>query len=258
MATQQQTASVNGPQPQTPTEVPPLDNKFGAWSVTPDLWFKLHYKALTIEFEGIGIYGKIAQAGTLAATPTDKLTLFQLGWVLASELRLYRDALFVGLETGGATGDQAENAGQYLNYRWRFVQQPQGDHAINDFHFSPDYHVDEILFRHIIGTVTNAIYIKPQTAYWFDLGRTRALGLNGSILYSMAQVPVSMPGNDLMMGLEMDVGAGYRNTAEGFYAGFTWGVLWPLGALNRPSPLWTNAEDASVAQILRVYMGVKF
>ena len=26
----------------------------------------------------------------------------------------------------------------------------------------------------------------------------------------------------------MDVGAGYRNTAEGFYAGVTWGVLWPL------------------------------
>ena len=40
-----------------------------------------------------------------------------------------------------------------------------------------------------------------------------------------------------MYGLEMDVGAGYRNTAEGFYAGFTWGVLWPLGALNRGIPL---------------------
>ena len=31
-----------------------------------------------------------------------------------------------------------------------------GDHSLNDFHFSPDYHVDEILFRHILGTVTNA------------------------------------------------------------------------------------------------------
>jgi uncharacterized protein (TIGR04551 family) len=251
-----QTVSPNGPQPQTPTEVAPTPY-FGAWSVTPDLWFKLHYKALTVEFEGIGIYGKIARPGTLAAS-NQPLTLRQLGWVVASELRLYRDALFVGLETGGATGDQAEEAGQYLNYRWRFVQQPAGDTSIRDFHFSPDYHVDEILFRHILGTVTNAIYIKPQTAYWFDLGRTRALGLNGSVIYSMAQVPVSTPGNDLMYGLEMDVGAGYRNTAEGFYAGFTWGVLWPLGALNRPSPLWTTAEDASVAQILRIYMGVKF
>ena len=255
---QTQMAAPNGPQPQTPTEVQPEPN-FGAWSVTPDVWFKLHYKALTIEFEGIGIYGKIANPGTLAKdSVAQTLTLRQLGWVVASELRLYRDALFVGLETGGASGDQAEDAGQYLNYRWRFVQQPTGDHRISDFHFSPDYHVDQILFRHILGTVTNAVYIKPQTAYWFDLGRTRALGLNGSVIYSMAQVPVSTPGNELMYGLEMDVGAGYRNTAEGFYAGFTWGVLWPLGALNRPSGLWTPAEDASVAQILRIYLGVKF
>jgi uncharacterized protein (TIGR04551 family) len=251
------TMTPNGPQPQNPSEVGPA-NYFGAWSLTPDLWFKLNYKALTLEFEGIGIFGKIARPGTLAENSMEPLTLFQLGWVLASELRLYREALFVGLETGGATGDQAEAPGQYLNYRWHFAKQPQGDHSLNDFHFSPDYHVDEILFRHILGTVTNAIYVKPQAAYWFDLGRTRAIGLNGSIIYSMAQVPVSTPGNDLMWGLETDVGAGYRNTAEGFYGGFTWGILWPLGALNRNFPLYPHAEDASVAQILRIYMGVKF
>jgi uncharacterized protein (TIGR04551 family) len=247
----------NGPQPQSPSELPAA-SYYGAYTATPDVWFKLHYKALTIEFEGIGIYGKIQRPGILAQSPTTPITLFQLGWVLASELRLYRDALYVGVETGGATGDSAEAPGQYLNYRWRFVQQPTGDKAINDFHFSPDYHVDQILFRHILGTVTNAVYVKPQAAYWFDLGRTRALGLNGSVIYSMAQVPVSMPGNDVMMGLELDVGAGYRNTAEGFYAGFTWGVLWPLAALNRNTPLYTVAEDASVPQILRIYMGVKF
>jgi uncharacterized protein (TIGR04551 family) len=252
-----QTQGTNGPQPQTPTEVG-MTVPYGAWSLTPDLWFKLHYKALTIEFEGIGIFGKINHPGILAANANDPLTLRQWGWVVASELKLYREAFFVGLETGGASGDQAEAPGQYLNYRWRFVQQPSGDHAITDFHFSPDYHVDEILFRHILGTVTNAIYIKPAASYWFDLGRTRAVGLNGSVIYSLAQVPVSTPGNDIMWGLEMDVGAGYRNTAEGFYAGFTWGVLWPLGALNRPFPLWMNSEDASAAQILRVYMGVKF
>jgi uncharacterized protein (TIGR04551 family) len=249
--------SINGPQPQTPTEVG-ATTYFGAWSFTPDVWFKLNYKALTVEFEGIGVFGKINRPGILAESGSEPLTLRQMGWVLASELRLYREAFFVGLETGGATGDQAEAPGQYLNYRWRFVQQPAGDHAINDFHFSPDYHVDEILFRHILGTVTNAIYVKPAASYWFDLGRTRAIGLNGAVIYSVAEVPVSTPGNDLMWGLEMNVGAGYRNTAEGFYAGATWGVLWPLGALNRPFPLWQNSEDASVAQILRLYMGVKF
>jgi uncharacterized protein (TIGR04551 family) len=139
------------------------------------------------------------------------------------------------------------------------VPQPAGDRAINDFHFSPDYHVDQILFRHIMGTVTNVMYVKPQAAYWFDLGRTRQLGLNGSIIYSMAHVPVSTPGNAMPYGAEINVGAGYRNTAEGFYAGFVWAVLWPLAALDRPASLWgIDAADASVAQVLRVHMGVRF
>jgi len=247
---------MNGAQPQSPDQLAPA-KPYGAWSATPDLWFKLYYRAFTLELEGIAVLGGIDHPYALAADDAH-LAIRQFGWVAAGELRLFRDALFVGLETGGATGDSAEEPGQYLNYRWKFVQQPRGDHTLSDFHFSPDYHVDEILFRHILGTVTNAIYIKPAASYWFDLGRTRAIGLNGAVIYSVAQVPVSTPGNDLMWGLEMNVGAGYRNTAEGFYAGATWGVLWPLGALNRPFPLWQNAEDASVAQIVRIHMGVKF
>ena len=33
---------------------------------------------------------------------------------------------------------------------------------MSDFKFSPDYHVDQIFFRHILGTVTNAMYFKPR------------------------------------------------------------------------------------------------
>jgi uncharacterized protein (TIGR04551 family) len=233
---------------------------FGGISVTPDVWFKLYYKSFTLEVEGIGVLGRILHPGILAADFNQELTLAQAGWVAAAELRLFHDAFFVGFETGGATGDQAAAPGQYLNYRWRFVQQPAGDHAINDFHFSPDYHVDEIFFRHIMGTVTNAYYVKPQAAYWFDLGKTRALGINGGAIFSMAQVPVSTPGDALAYGVETDLSLGYRNTAEGFYAGLTWGVFWPLSALDRPSSIW-RAEDvasASSAQILRANLGVKF
>ena len=248
----------NGAQPQTPDQLA-QESYFGALSLTPDVWLKLYYKALTVEFEGIGIFGRIDRPGALAFDGNQRLTLRQLGWVAAGELRLYRDSFFIGLETGGATGDQAENPGQYLNYRWHFVQQPPGDHELNDFHFSPDYHIDEILFRHIIGTVTNAIYFKPQASYWFDLGRTRSIGVSGAAIWSLAQVPVSTPGNALNYGIETDVGAGYRNTAEGFYAGLTWGILWPLGALDRPQSLWGSyASDATVAQILRVTFAVKF
>jgi len=246
-----------GPQTLQPDQLAAL-TPYGAWSLTPDLWFKLYYKSFTLEAEGIGVLGRIAHPGVLSAD-NKELTLAQAGWVVASELRLFHDAFLVGFEVGGATGDQAFSPGQYLNYRWHFVQQPSGDNAIHDFHFSPDYHVDEIFFRHIMGTVTNATYVKPQAAYWFDLGRTRALGINGGAIFSMAQVPVSTPGDALLYGVETNLGLGYRNTAEGFYAGFVWGVFWPLDAMDRPVAVWgQDAASASAAQILRVNMAVKF
>ncbi len=231
-----------------------------AYLIQPNVWMKLYYRALTVEFEGTGLYGGMNKGGVLLdPADTEKAVTFrQWGGVLASELRLYRDAFFVGLETGGASGDQAEDPSQYLNYRWRFVRQPFGDRSIRDFKFSPDYHVDSILFRHILGTVTNAIYVKPAVSYWFDLQKSRQVGLSGSFVYSVAQVPVSTPGNDLGYGLEMNVSASYRNTAEGFYAGMNWGVLWPMGALDRPAAIWGANSDAKAAQVLRGFLGVKF
>ncbi|HEY5088682.1 MAG TPA: hypothetical protein VIK30_01865, partial [Polyangia bacterium] len=105
---------------------------------------------------------------------------------------------------------------------------------------------------------TNATYFKPSAAYWFDLGQTRAIGINGSVIYSIAEVPVSTPGDALTYGLEVDSGIGYRNTAEGFYAGATWGVFWPFSALDRTAVWGSDTANASAAQILRINMGVKF
>jgi uncharacterized protein (TIGR04551 family) len=263
----------------TPTRetAAPTMKPFGGLVVMPDVWFKLHFRALTVEFEGSAVLGKVDNPGpatTDASLAVDdkRLTMLQLGWVLATELRLYREALFVGFETGGATGDSAtansadptspgsmQARAQYLNYRYRFIQQPAGDHGINDFKFSPDYHVDEILFRHILGTVTNAVYFKPQIAYWFDLQQNRQLGLNGAAIYSIAQVQAGTPGNALSLGIEMNVGVNYRNTADGFYAGLVWAVLWPLGALDRPVAIWPNdPANASAAQALRAFFGIRF
>ena len=239
----------------------PLNNDINALLFQPSVWLKLYYRILTVEFEGTTVLGKMDHGGILLAPgeEQDRLTFRQWGGVLASEIHLYRDAFFIGLEIGGASGDQAEDPSQYLNYRWRFVRQPSGDHSIRDFKFSPEYHVDSILFRNLLGTVTNAVYFKPAVSYWFDLQQNRQLGLAGSFIYSMAQVPVATPGNALGYGLEMDLSASYRNTAEGFYAGMTWGVLWPFGALDRPQAIWgDSAADAKAAQVLRGFLGVKF
>jgi uncharacterized protein (TIGR04551 family) len=243
----------------------------------PSLWFKLGWKALTLEFEGNMLAGKMGDAGPLRLdTTTDKgLTILQAGWVLASQLKLYNDSLFIGFETGGATGDQAELAGAgtpanpsyypYLNYRWKFVPQPRGDKNLNDFHFSPEYHVDEILYRRILGTVSNAIYFKPSIAYWLDLDSRREndVGISGSIIYSIAPVPVSTPGNSMNYGVELDLGLHYRNQRENIFAGATWGIFWPMAALSRPygdanNVLWNSPEDTSASQVIRTFVGIKF
>jgi uncharacterized protein (TIGR04551 family) len=234
--------------------------------VMPSLWMKLGWKALNVEAEASGVVGRIDNAGPLAAggdRASKRLTLQQLGWVVATELRLYRNAFFLGFETGGATGDQAEDPTTYLNHNWKFVPQPEGDKKITDFKFSPEYHVDEILFRRIYGTVSNALYVKPAMTYWLDLAERRQLGLSAAFIYSMALEKVSTPGNALPYGVEMNLGVNYRNPADGFYAGITWGVLWPMAALNRPNsgtpiPLWEVGQDATSAQILRTFLGVKF
>ena len=126
-----------------PEQLPTL-RQINAYTLQPSLWAKLYYRALAVEFEGTGMFGRMDHGGILLAPGEgeEAVTFRQFGWVLASELRLYRDTLFVGLEAGGASGDQAEDAGQYLNYRWRFVRQPAGDHSVRDFHFSPEYHID--------------------------------------------------------------------------------------------------------------------
>jgi uncharacterized protein (TIGR04551 family) len=253
----------------------------------PSVWFKLGWKSLTLEFESTALAGHMDNAGPLrlqgSNTASNQLKILQLGWVLAADLRLYKDALFIGLETGGATGDQAEtacasiskssdtgmiscsaaevNPAPYLNHRWKFVPQPLGDSALHNFNFSPEYHVDEIFFRRIMGTVSNAMYFKPSVSYWLDVAEGRQLGLSGAFIYSLAPVPVSTPGNAISYGLEMDLSLGYRNLSENFYAGVVWGVFWPFGALNRPGDIFQNADgagNASAAQILRGFMGVKF
>ncbi len=251
----------------------------------PSLWFKLGWKALTLEFEGTMLAGKMGNAGPLRLDNSNQsdqgLTILQAGFVLASQLKLYGDSLFIGFETGGASGDQAELAYDptkqiagsnglyypYLNYRWKFVPQPPGDKNLNDFHFSPEYHVDEILFRRILGTVSNAIYFKPSIAYWLDLDSRREhdVGVSGSIIYSIAPVPVSTPGNSINYGVELDLGLHYRNQRENIYAGATWGIFWPMAALSRPlgsvdtgSSLWNAPEDTSAAQVIRTFVGIKF
>ncbi len=115
-----------------------LQTNVNALLFITSLWFKLGWKALTLEAEGTLLAGKMGNAGPLRydAPATDPgAHILQAGWVLASQLKLYGDSLFIGFENGGATGENAETAytaqGEgyvpYLNYNWQFVPLPKGE-----------------------------------------------------------------------------------------------------------------------------------
>lgn len=232
-----------------------------AWMWMPDIWLKILYKKFEFEFEGVLIGGKIENIGDDDAT-VEPLSLLQFGFAARTQYKFLKDTLRVGLEVGMASGDSAESPDADYNRR---RTQPlrdtrSNDDSFNEFRFDNDYHVDLILFRELVGTVSNAIYIKP----WIQYDLLESLGGRLDIIYSLAHKPVAFPGNDPNLGLEFDLHIYYKNVEEGFYAGLQYGVLIPFAGLDRPESIdgetlyGSDAKDAEVAHTLQANLIVKF
>jgi uncharacterized protein (TIGR04551 family) len=200
----------------------------------PDVWGKIGFKRFLLEAEFAAQLGSVrvvtSTDGTALATRSYNLRKFggagRLTWHgLEGKLRL-------GVESGFASGDQWDNTPQgAINIAFA---NPLGDPAnpnaktLTQFAFNRDYKVDMILWRHLVGAVTNAGYIKPYIQY--DV--TRSVSFKVSNISSFALKRVATPGNDVMYGTEFDGDLGY--TSGGLFVGVSYGVLFPLGAMNHP------------------------
>jgi uncharacterized protein (TIGR04551 family) len=239
----------------SPNDLSALLTPRQAWAFIPDLWFRLVYKKFQIEAEGAIIGGRIANAVDLDKNLTKPITILEWGGTVRAEYRLLHDALHIGAEIGYASGDQGEDPNAIINYRTAQIVRPVTQTTISNFQFDPDYHVDLILFRRIIGTVTNATYFKPSVAY--DI--IDSLAARVELIYSLANKPVAYPGNAVNLGVEIDASVMYHNDAEGFYAGLAYGVLFPLDALNIPETIYPGqGHNAETAQTFQGRMVVKF
>ncbi|GAB4298171.1 MAG: hypothetical protein Kow0090_13560 [Myxococcota bacterium] len=117
------------------------------------------------------------------------------------------------------------------------------DLTINNFRFHPDYRVDLILWREVIGLITDAYYFKPSIAYQLFEGFSADL----AAIYSRAMFKESTPGYDHDLGLEFDLGL-YYVSHDNFHFGLQFGLLFPfagmdnLGANYQPDIVY--AEDS--------------
>ena len=248
--------------PTDPTRL--IERGFKAY--VPDVWFKAAYKQLQLELEAVGVLGSIDHLDDYEIS--NSVDLRQFGGVGRFTFTGLDGKLKMGLELGAATGDQWDNApaGRTHISNVQMIGTTPLERSridtISRFVFDRDYKIDQIMFRELLGAVSNAAYARPFLHYEL----TRSLLLKVSNVTAAALKPVATPGNETMYGTEFDADLGYQN--NGFHAGVTYGVLFPLGAMNHPSGSefgfqtdlgdTRNIGDASTAHTIQFRLALEF
>ncbi len=230
----------------------------------PDMWVRFMMGKLRIEAEVIMIIGKVgydAQGSSINADGElvsqlagESIDLLQWGGVVQADYKLLNDQLTLGAEFGIASGDDSPGFG-VRPFEEKQFEHSLGDHNINNFRFHPDYHVDMILWRQIIGTVTDAFYLKPSVRYDIAEG----FGAKLSAIYSQSLNASSTRGKSTPLGLEFDADFFYFSD-DNFHAGLSYGILVPfdgmmdLGDDELPGGIPDNDQDRD-AEIAHRFLG---
>jgi uncharacterized protein (TIGR04551 family) len=219
-----------------------------AYSLTFDLFGRWVGKRFELEAEAVGIFGSIANISLDPAVPAKPVDLQMAGGALRGKYKLGESGnIAIGFEVGVASGDKAPGFGNFPGRSCDYTKNPvactpppagsidgqqwanDGDvtDEINNYRFNPAYQIDLILWRRLLGTVTDAWYAKPSVR-WDIL---EGLSLWAQIVYSQAIYASSTPSTDQKpLGVELDVGVKYRSD-DGFVFFLEYGVLQPMNGL---------------------------
>ncbi len=127
------------------------------------------------------------------------------------------------------------------------------DTRVDNFRFHPDYRIDRILFREILGTVTDTIYLRPHGRIRLaEVGPGR-LDLSLAVIASFAAQASSTPSGARPLGIELDPTLAYTTT-NGFVAAIEYAAFFPFAAFDNPSA----GLDAKPAQLLRFRLGLHY
>jgi uncharacterized protein (TIGR04551 family) len=234
-----------------------------AW--IPDFWAKLEWRPqrghhLRIELEAAAILGKIGDASPdpESKDPVSR-DIAMYGGVLQTEYRANK--LRVGFEVGMASGGDQGPFGIHDGFA---VPSGGSETDITNFRFDRDYHVDLILFREIIGSVTNALYFKPTLEYDFLMATSGTLGLQIDIIYARALEAsrgssiVGTPSGEKDYGLELDATLFFRETGR-FSLQAAYGVFFPFAAFDLPGEgTGSTRKEAETAQTIQGRVAFKF
>lgn len=198
----------------------------GATAYIPNVWLRLlmpfgFKHRLRLEFEATGIFGTIDRVTESAG---NSRSITQFGAAFEGEYQ-WND-LFVGLNAGFASGKDTFGYG-YLD----ILAVSDQVRDINNFRFDRNYIIDMIMFRELVGGITNAVYFDPWAQYQFPLAGNN-LGARLDLITAVAPKPESTPGNGTWYGFEADLKLFYEEP-DRFRAQLAAGFFFPGGAWNR-------------------------
>jgi len=249
-----------------------------AWALVPDLWVQALWRKFRFEAEAVTIQGQIGYLSGAYSDVNNPVNIRQYGLTTQTEYRAIDDKLDLQFGFGWASGDpNAENNGSgALQPPTNGLQpeyNPPGGYAnISTFAFHPDYRVDLIFFREILGRVEGAYYFRPSVDYDFLRHPDgEKLGGGAAVIWSRASEFVQTPGHKRDLGVELDAQIYYQSKdgsinddpskIGGFFTMLQYGVFFPLGGLDYlPGANTGNLPDISLsaAQEIRLFLGVVF
>jgi uncharacterized protein (TIGR04551 family) len=234
----------------------------GYRALAADAWVRLTAPSFRVELEGAMLFAEAEQASLLPGVLLrDKVQSAQFGAALETQFGANESRFVGGLNAGYASGDPAPGFGAFPpagapgtpgELDGAQVNVPR-DTRVDNLRFHPDYRVDRILFAEIIGTVTDALYVRPWGRLRLLDFTSAQLNLKGSATVSRSVFAPSTPNNDAALGAELH-GALTWESKDGFDVLAEYAVLFPFGAFNNPA----QNLSAAPAQLGRVRLAWKF
>jgi uncharacterized protein (TIGR04551 family) len=248
-----------------------------AQATIASLWFRQQNKRYRVEAEAVTIQG---QVGSFATNPADagnaaveNIEIAQYGMALESAYKLAKDKLTVGLNGGYASGDnyprwglrpgtgQVAGSERDVGDTRQFGCAAPGennteancstalDKTINNFRFDPSYRVDQIMFREVIGGITDAWYVKPHLSYALN----PYSNLKAAAIYGQAIHAASTPGNETPLGVEIDLGFDLK-LKNRFGFSLDYGLLFPMAGLNFKVPQGETVTASTAQRLMGTFM----
>lgn len=219
-----------------------------AWAAAGDLWLRYENRMafdqrLVIESEFVYLMGKVGNAAAGIDTGKSEKERDIAMWGGAIKAAFQNEGLGIYLDLGAASGDHNRCFGVYRPASCSLEDNDGNqDTEISAFKFHRNYRVDSILFRDVIGAVTNAWYIKPTVSInahpFYAL--SDQLGVDVSVLHATAMNVDGTPGYGSTLGTELEARA-FIGQRDLFHASLTFAYMIPGDALDVLGP---NAERA--------------